>query len=500
MWAPPRSGDGRWIIAQRPSNRCGKRAASLSSGGMTGPIRSTVRKSRVIASDTSGPRRLYAVYSDRPCVAFRQPGDAGILAAPDLLRVSLDIRPEQHRVVEAPVADTVPAAGDLELGDAPQVLDAGQQDGLVAHPCRRRVEDRVGGIGQVDRAQDRVVTRPLEQHRVMDAGHRDVRHRRGPRARGRSRSVDLDGPHVLQRHQPHEGRLGSLVEVDAVGHQAIEAAASIGVGDRDAQIVLAQEPAIRPVHHRAPSDVVGGLVRGLGGEHEGRRLDGLLVEPGSDATLRPPAVADRGEVAVRCGLCGDEPLQGPDARLDHRGVGAMSTGHDERPTWQTVLVGHAGLGPWPFGPDGRLERGSADGPPSDRTSALPHLVSLPGWRPRSRAPPRRRRAGHGSRGSRAVPGRTMPGRLPRMPTPAPSRWHPRGRGWHDPGNPRMRLPRATSHPLVGSCGTAPCVSSNASARKARFLRALGSMAAQPSWRACSRSTWSARATSSTQYP
>ena len=39
----------------------GKSAASLSSGGMTGPSRLTVRKSRVMASETSGPRRLYAV-------------------------------------------------------------------------------------------------------------------------------------------------------------------------------------------------------------------------------------------------------------------------------------------------------------------------------------------------------------------------------------------------------------------------------------------------------
>jgi hypothetical protein len=61
MWAPPRSGDGRWIIAQRPLIRRGNIAASLSSGGMTGPSRLTVRKSRVVASDTRGPRRLYAV-------------------------------------------------------------------------------------------------------------------------------------------------------------------------------------------------------------------------------------------------------------------------------------------------------------------------------------------------------------------------------------------------------------------------------------------------------
>ncbi len=63
MWAPPRRGAGRWIIAHRPPKRRGKSAASLSSGGMTGPSRSTVRRSRVIASETRGPRRLNAVYA-----------------------------------------------------------------------------------------------------------------------------------------------------------------------------------------------------------------------------------------------------------------------------------------------------------------------------------------------------------------------------------------------------------------------------------------------------
>jgi hypothetical protein len=63
MCAPPRSGEGRWIIAQRPPIRRGNSAASLSSGGIAGPRRSTVRKSRVIARETSGPRRLYAVYA-----------------------------------------------------------------------------------------------------------------------------------------------------------------------------------------------------------------------------------------------------------------------------------------------------------------------------------------------------------------------------------------------------------------------------------------------------
>src|SRR5229473_2572745 len=47
---------GRWTTAQRPPNRRGNNAASLSSGGITAPILSKKRKSFVRASDTSGPR------------------------------------------------------------------------------------------------------------------------------------------------------------------------------------------------------------------------------------------------------------------------------------------------------------------------------------------------------------------------------------------------------------------------------------------------------------
>src|ERR1035437_4598108 len=61
MLAEPRSGDGRWIMAHRPPMRTGRRAASLSSGGMTGPSRRASLKSFVTARDTSGPRLLYAV-------------------------------------------------------------------------------------------------------------------------------------------------------------------------------------------------------------------------------------------------------------------------------------------------------------------------------------------------------------------------------------------------------------------------------------------------------
>src|SRR5216684_5680182 len=47
--------NGRWTRAQRPPNRRGNKAASLSSGGITAPFLSKERKSFVRASDTSGP-------------------------------------------------------------------------------------------------------------------------------------------------------------------------------------------------------------------------------------------------------------------------------------------------------------------------------------------------------------------------------------------------------------------------------------------------------------
>ena len=54
-------GTGRCSIAQRPLKRTGKSAASLSSGGMTGPRRWKVLKSLVVASETSGPPTEKAV-------------------------------------------------------------------------------------------------------------------------------------------------------------------------------------------------------------------------------------------------------------------------------------------------------------------------------------------------------------------------------------------------------------------------------------------------------
>ena len=54
--AVPATGTGLCRRAHLPPMRLGKNAASLSSGGMTTPRRSNVRKSSVRASATRGPR------------------------------------------------------------------------------------------------------------------------------------------------------------------------------------------------------------------------------------------------------------------------------------------------------------------------------------------------------------------------------------------------------------------------------------------------------------
>ena len=87
MWALPRSGDGRWIIAQRPSIRRGKSAASLSSGGMTGA--EPADRPEVGRRRQRHERTAPAVggVGDGPLLALRQPGQARVFAAPDLLGV-----------------------------------------------------------------------------------------------------------------------------------------------------------------------------------------------------------------------------------------------------------------------------------------------------------------------------------------------------------------------------------------------------------------------------
>ena len=172
MWALPRSGDGRWIIAQRPSNRTREQRGVLVLRRHHRPeARDAPEVARRRQRDERPATAVRGV-GDRPLLAFGEPGEARVLAAPDLLGMVLGVGAEQGLRIERPAGHAVGAARDVELRDAAQVLDPREQDRLVADPGSARVEDRVGRIGHVGDGQDRVRFRPLEQHRVFGACHR----------------------------------------------------------------------------------------------------------------------------------------------------------------------------------------------------------------------------------------------------------------------------------------------------------------------------------------
>ena len=89
--ARPESCIGRWMSAKLPSMRRGSSAASLSSGCMTSPHRSNVRKSSVSASATPGPPLLKAVYAIAYLPELLDERDSRVLDPPQLLGVVLRI-------------------------------------------------------------------------------------------------------------------------------------------------------------------------------------------------------------------------------------------------------------------------------------------------------------------------------------------------------------------------------------------------------------------------
>ena len=115
-----------------------------------------LRKSRVVASADERPAAAVGRVGDRPFLALGQPGDARVLAAPGLLGIAIDVGLEERLGIEPPVGDAVGAAGDVELGDPAEVLDADEEDRLVPDSGGAGIEDRVRGIRDVGRRQDGV--------------------------------------------------------------------------------------------------------------------------------------------------------------------------------------------------------------------------------------------------------------------------------------------------------------------------------------------------------
>src|SRR5438128_1346401 len=89
--------------------------------------------------------------------------------------------------------------------------------------------------------------------------------------------------HLPECQEEREGRLGSLILVDAVFLKAIAAAAALGVVEIESQVVAAQEPLEREPGLLEPGELLGGMV-GLDAGRDGREgLDRLLVELGAVA-------------------------------------------------------------------------------------------------------------------------------------------------------------------------------------------------------------------------
>ena len=86
--------------------------------------------------------------------------------------------------------------------------------------------------------------------------------------------------HLAEREQEGQGRLGPLVQVDAVFLEAVAAAAGLGVVEVQPQVVAAQEPLEGEPGLLEPERVVGGVVGLEAGRDGGVGLDRLLVELG----------------------------------------------------------------------------------------------------------------------------------------------------------------------------------------------------------------------------
>ena len=109
--------------------------------------------------------------------------------------------------------------------------------------------------------------------------------------------------HGHRRKLQGEDRFGALVAIDPGRHQPVEAAAGGDVGERDAAVIVAEEPAEGVARDAFPALVAGDGEGGRGGIDRRRRLERLLVEGerqriGPAEAVRP----DRAERAARPGL------------------------------------------------------------------------------------------------------------------------------------------------------------------------------------------------------
>jgi hypothetical protein len=109
------------------------------------------------------PQSAVGRVTDGPLSALRQPGEPGILAAPDLLGITVWLRCQQRCGIEAPVGGSVDTARDVKLRYAPEVLHANQEERLGPDLGGPRVEDGVGRVGQVLNREDGIAWAAFEE-------------------------------------------------------------------------------------------------------------------------------------------------------------------------------------------------------------------------------------------------------------------------------------------------------------------------------------------------
>src|SRR5262245_32049432 len=106
--------------------------------------------------------------------------------------------------------------------------------------------------------------------------------------------------HFEERLEKRERRLRAAVLVRSIGVQPVPAGAGRGVVERDAEVVVAEEPVEGAVRLLTPLAVAGRAQRFEGGGDRRLRLHRLLIEARARAGARIEAVrADRHEVAFR---------------------------------------------------------------------------------------------------------------------------------------------------------------------------------------------------------
>ncbi len=195
-----------------------------------------------------------------------------------------------------------------------------EEDGLVPDPGSARVEDGVGG----DMARRPAVMIGFDAGPLEELGRSGPWRQRDRPPLGAGVRDPVCGSHrsdPLKGDQPHQRRLGSLVRVDTLRREAIEARAALWDGDRH----VADRCRRGTTHTPAPSrhDTGRAPVASMGGfrrQQQRRRLDRLLVESRLRAPAWPPPVADR----VRDGRPG-------------RVCESMSQSRTSRPAWSIWL-------------------------------------------------------------------------------------------------------------------------------------------------------------------